>query len=86
MQKTFEHLLGLNTKTALALLAGCGSPPPGDGEGAIDTRNPLERAARERGIVRPDTATPTGVFERTHELGRDAMCAVPDGAAERRSE
>ena len=38
MQKTFEHLLGLNTKTALALLAGygitdvrvtlTGAPPP----------------------------------------------------------
>lgn len=37
-------------------------------------------AARERGVVHPDTAEPTGAFERAHELGRDAMCAVPDGA------
>ncbi len=64
---------------ALALLAGCGSPPPGDGEGAIDTRNPLERAARERGIVRAEAGEPAGVFERAHDLGRDAMCVVPDG-------
>lgn len=66
---------------ALAMaLAGCDRGRGDAGDGAIDTNNPLEIAARERGVVRPDTATPTGVFERTHELGRDALCAVPDGA------
>lgn len=62
------------------LLSACGRAPPESGR--VDTGNPLEMAARERGIVRPDTASPVGVFERTHELGRDAMCAVPDGAGQ----
>ena len=64
------------------LLSGCDRHGSGTGDGTIDTTNPLEIAARERGVVRPDTATPTGVFERTHEIGRDAMCAVPDGAGQ----
>lgn len=61
------------------LLAGCDRGRAGAGDAAIDADNPLEVAARARGVVRTDTAAPTGVFERTHELGRDAMCAVPDG-------
>lgn len=67
---------------ALALslaLAGCDRAPHGGARGAIDTDNPLEIAARDRGIVRADTPPLTGVFERRHELGRDALCAVPDG-------
>lgn len=64
------------------LLAGCDRASPSRDGGAIDSDNPLEIAARERGVVRPDTATPTGVFERSHDLGRDAMCAVPDGAGQ----
>lgn len=63
------------------LLAGCGRPAQ-QAESDVDTTNPLEMAARERGIVRPDATSPTGVFERTHELGRDAMCIVPDGAGQ----
>lgn len=63
---------------AAMLLAGCERPEP-DPQG-IDASNPLEVAARERGIVRPEAASPTGVFERRHDLGRDAMCVVPDGA------
>ncbi|KTE22076.1 hypothetical protein ATE67_05470 [Sphingopyxis sp. H050] len=63
------------------LFAGCERGTP-SGDGPIDADNPLEMAARERGVVRPDTATPTGVFERAHDLGRDAMCAVPDGAGQ----
>lgn len=58
------------------LLAACGRPAP---DAAVDEGNPLETAARERGIVRPEAAEPTGVFERRHDLGRDAMCVVPDG-------
>ncbi|WP_447754519.1 hypothetical protein [Sphingopyxis fribergensis] len=70
--------------TALALvallLAGCERPAPDDRAKGIDADNPLEVAARERGVVRPEAPTPVGVFERTHDLGRDAMCVVPDGA------
>ena len=62
----------------LLLLAACGRPAPGDGE-AVDPGNPLETAARERGVVRPEAAELTGVFDRRHDLGRDAMCVVPDG-------
>ncbi len=62
------------------LLAGCDRPAPaGDWQGG-DPDNPLEIAARERGVIRSEAAAPVGVFERTHDLGRDAMCVVPDGA------
>ena len=64
----------------LALLSGCDrASAPGS---RIDNDNPLEIAARERGVVRADTANPTGAYERTHELGRDAMCVVPDGVGQ----
>jgi hypothetical protein len=39
--------------------------------------NPLEAAARDRGIVQDERSRPTGVFERRHDLGRDALCVVP---------
>ena len=64
---------------AALLLAGCGRPAPGTGDKMGDATNPLEIAARERGIVRSEASVPTGVFERSHDLGRDAMCVVPDG-------
>lgn len=71
---------------AVLLLAGCDRPTSSETSGesgqGIDADNPLEQAARERGVVRPDAATPVGVFERTHDLGRDAMCVVPDGAGQ----
>ena len=63
------------------LVTGCDRSAP-EANDEIDTHNPLEVAARARGVVRPDTATPTGVFERAHDLGRDAMCVVPDGAGQ----
>ena len=63
---------------AVMLLAGCARPEPDAKE--VDAGNPLEVAARERGVVRADAASPVGVFERRHDLGRDAMCVVPDGA------
>lgn len=63
---------------AALLFAGC--ERGAGGEEAIDAGNPLEIAARERGVVRPEAETPVGVFERAHDLGRDAMCVVPDGA------
>ena len=72
----------VSTVLALAglLLAGCERRAGGDE--AIDAGNPLEIAARERGVVRPEAETPVGVFERAHDLGRDAMCVVPDGAGQ----
>lgn len=64
------------------LVAGCDRPAPvGDAEG-IDANNPLEVAARQRGVVHPEAASPVGVFERKHDLGRDAMCVVPHGAGQ----
>lgn len=64
----------------LLLLAGCDRPAANENATGIDANNPLEVAARQRGVVRPETASPVGVFERSHDLGRDAMCVVPDGA------
>lgn len=61
---------------ALLLLGACEREAP-VAEGNPD--NPLEAAARERGIVHDTRAGPAGVFERRHELGRDALCVVPDG-------
>lgn len=63
---------------AAMLLAGCERPEPEPT--TVDASNPLEVAARERGVVRPEADSPVGVFERRHDLGRDAMCVVPDGA------
>lgn len=65
---------------ASLLVAGCDRPAPDESAKGIDANNPLEVAARQRGVVRPETASPVGVFERSHDLGRDAMCVVPDGA------
>ena len=65
---------------AVLLLAGCGRPAPDERAAGIDAGNPLEVAARQRGVVHPEAASPVGVFERAHDLGRDAMCVVPDGA------
>lgn len=71
-------------KAALALaallLAGCGRPAPNERAEGGGTDNPLEVAARQRGVVHPEAASPVGVFERAHDLGRDAMCVVPDSA------
>jgi len=62
------------------LLAGCDRPAPSQNTKGIDANNPLEVAARQRGVVHPEAESPVGVFERKHDLGRDAMCVVPDGA------
>ncbi len=75
-----------STKLALTfgilLFSGCERHAPDSSGQGIDSDNPLEIAARERGVVSPDAATPVGVFERSHDLGRDAMCVVPDGAGQ----
>jgi len=62
------------------LLGGCDRGSSGQEEKTVDARSPLEIAARERGVVQPEAEALTGVFERAHDLGRDAMCVVPDGA------
>src|SRR3546814_9939062 len=64
---------------AVFLLGGCDRASTADREKAVDARSPLEIAARERGGVQPESEALTGVFERAHDLGRDAMCVVPDG-------
>lgn len=65
---------------ASLLLAACDRPAPAKSGEGIDANNPLEVAARQRGVVRPEAESPVGVFERKHDLGRDAMCVVSDGA------
>lgn len=67
---------------ALLLVSGCDRHGTGTADAQIDADNPLEMAARERGVVRGDATSPVGVFERAHDLGRDAMCVVPDGAGQ----
>jgi len=67
---------------ALAALLFAGCERPGAREEGAAADNPLEIAARERGVVRPEATSPVGVFERSHDLGRDAMCVVPDGAGQ----
>lgn len=65
---------------AALALGGCDRPAPGETGKGVDADNPLEVTARQRGVVRSEAATPVGVFERTHDLGRDAMCVVSEGA------
>lgn len=51
-----------------------------DAPAEIDAGNPIELAAREANLVEdPDSSPPTGLFERRHSSGRDAMCVVPAG-------
>lgn len=46
----------------------------------IDAANPIEMAAREANLVEdPNSSPPTGLFERRHTSGRDAICIVPAG-------
>lgn len=66
------RILGM---VAFILLVACGRAP----EVAGNPDNPLETAARERGVVQDTRAAPTGVFERRHDLGRDALCIAPAG-------
>ena len=44
------------------------APPPPNSD------NPLEAVARERGVVMNAAMSPDGLYERRHELGRDALC------------
>ncbi|MDP3781759.1 MAG: hypothetical protein Q8Q79_02460, partial [Sphingopyxis sp.] len=64
-----------NVKFALVLgillIGGCDRHAPDRNGQGVDADNPLEIAARERGVVSSEAATPVGVFERSHDLGRD---------------
>jgi hypothetical protein len=61
---------------ALALTACAPRAPQATG----DPDNPLEEAARDRGLVdEQENASLVGVFERQHELGQDGLCAVERG-------
>lgn len=65
----------------LALLAACQQPsersaaaPDGDGASISG----LERAAIESGaIADASKISPVGLFQRSHEAGRDALCVIP---------
>lgn len=67
---------------AMATLSSCQRSTSEGAADQTDLGNPLEMAARERGIIRDEASDLTGVFERRHELGRDALCVVPDGEDE----
>lgn len=76
---TPERLAPVLALVLALMLGGCERASRGADHGAVDANNALEIAARDRGIVRVDASPLTGVFENRHELGRDALCAVPDG-------
>jgi len=80
MMPEIRRALLLGALMFAGVLTACDRSSAKKDSGSIDAGNPLEMAARERGVVRPDSASPTGVFERAHDLGRDALCAVPSGA------
>lgn len=63
----------------LLLLAGCQRTPGGDASGAVGAPSGLERAAIDSGVIADATRiSPIGLFQRSHEAGRDALCVVPD--------
>lgn len=63
----------------LLLLAACQRAPSGE-QGGVATvpASGLERAAIESGAI-ADVATvsPVGLYQRSHEAGRDALCVTP---------
>ncbi|MFZ2996806.1 hypothetical protein [Sphingobium sp.] len=65
----------------LCLLAACQREPMA-GEGGNSRAAPasgLERAAIASGVIADATkVSPIGLFQRSHEAGRDALCVVPD--------
>lgn len=65
----------------LLLLAACqrgGTPAPAPRETGVQTSSGLERAAIETGVIADTAKTPAiGLYQRTHEAGRDALCVIP---------
>ncbi|MBH1999566.1 MAG: hypothetical protein I8H96_10550 [Sphingomonadaceae bacterium] len=69
----------------LMILAACQRTPAADQPVASGAPSPsgLERAAIESGVIADATRiSPVGLFQRSHEAGRDALCVIPgkDGA------
>ncbi|WP_327754664.1 hypothetical protein VVT58_05140 [Sphingobium sp. SJ10-10] len=66
---------------ALVLLAACqreAAPAPGRHETGVQTGSGLERAAIETGVIEDAAQIPAiGLYQRTHEAGRDALCVIP---------
>ena len=61
------------TLAACLLLPGCREPVAE--ATPIDSSNPIEQAAREANLVEdPESSPPTGLYERRHASGRDAIC------------
>ncbi|EQB32167.1 hypothetical protein [Sphingobium ummariense] len=68
----------------LLLLAACQRSPVTDGTardgGASPSASGLERAAIETGVIADTGRTsPVGLYQRSHEAGRDMLCIMPDG-------
>lgn len=71
---------------ALLLLAACqrGAAPTQAAPDAVSASGSgLERAAIETGVI-ADAAkvSPVGLYQRTHEAGRDSLCVMPDAKGE----
>jgi hypothetical protein len=71
-------------RTSLALLflvAACErshAPSSTSAVGATSSEAGLERAAIESGVIAdPARTSPVGLYQRTHEAGRDALCIIP---------
>lgn len=71
----------LTSLTALLLLTACqreAAPAPAPRETGVQTSSGLERAAIETGVIADATKVPViGLYQRTHEAGRDALCVIP---------
>ena len=64
----------------VATVALCACRPAPQAPAQIDKANPLEVAAKAANLVEDPRETPvTGLFERRHAAGRDALCFTPDG-------
>ena len=62
-----ERSVWVLSALAALLIAGCERAAEPDA-GGVDADNPLEIAARQRGVVQPEAVSPVGVFERAHDL------------------
>lgn len=63
----------------ILVLAACQRAPAGE-QGGIATvpASGLERAAIESGAIADvSTVSPVGLYQRSHEAGRDALCVMP---------
>lgn len=64
----------------MLMLAACQRMPAGEmaAQGSVPASG-LERAAIESGVITDASKVmPVGLYQRTHEAGRDLLCVVPD--------